>query len=204
VKATLWRTEENFLRTAQCAASVPSGLLSHDQPLYIGTGGFATAPSNSTAYLACHSRPRLCVVQEAADPAGPQAKRRRGRAPAPPAPPKGVLTCQATSTLAEVIAIMSLHSVHNVYVVDPDSKPLCAITMADVLRVIVDSVPVCKTDTRATVAALPVPGDLLGPVVPISRLESATSAQSGERGASVCTSVQSEHQAVNSKLGGGK
>jgi CBS domain-containing protein len=95
---------------------------------------------------------------------------------------KGVLTCQATSTLAEVVSIMAVHNAHQVFVVDPDSKPLSAITIVDALRVIVDSVS--KPDSHRGTPATP---NHEAAVRTSGLLESATSCQS-DRGVSACTS----------------
>jgi CBS domain-containing protein len=79
-------------------------------------------------------RAREDAAGAATTPSPPSAKRaQRG------GPVKGVLTCQATSTLGEVLAIMATRGVHTVYAVDPDSKPLSAVTAADVLRVAADA-----------------------------------------------------------------
>jgi hypothetical protein len=135
------------------------------------------------------------------------------------------------------VHLMAAHSVHQVYVVDPDIKPLCTITVSDVLRVIIDSGArhagmaaggggsrVSATPSASGAAggtAAPArPGALARHVdeidawvseaaagaamLPPSRLESATSAQSGERAASVSVSVQSEHGAVNSRARDGR
>lgn len=131
----------------------------------------------------------------------PSAKRRRTSA----APIKGVLTCQATSTLAEVIAIMATHDVHQVYVVDPDSKPLSAITMADVLQTAVNAAApttlssICRDRTRdggfrrGGTPATPNAADAAVRVPGLLNESAATSGQS-DRAVSVSTSVQSVPQ----------
>ena len=137
-------------------------------------------------------------------PEQPAAKRRRTAT----APIKGVLTCQATSSLAEVIAIMANHDVHQVYVVDPDSKPLSAITMADVLRTVVNAAApptltsVCRERLhdagpggfrRGGTPATPNAGEAAVRTSALPNESAATSGQS-DRAMSVCTSVQSVPQ----------
>lgn len=113
---------------------------------------------------------------------------------------RGVLTCQATSTLAEVVSIMAAHDAHQVFVVDPDSKPLSSITIIDALRVILDSCskPGAHPRTPAT------PQDLMQEVAAAARtsglLESATSCQS-DRGVSACTSELSIPQPEIAQVG---
>lgn len=143
-------------------------------------------------------RNRANAVQ---DPDQPAAKRRRGAAP----PSKRVLTCQATSTLAEVMAIMASHDVHQVYVVDPDSKPLSAITMADVLQTVVNAAApatltaICRDRAldggfrRGGTPATPNAADG-APRLPALLNESAATSGQSDRAMSVSTSVQSVPQ----------
>jgi CBS domain-containing protein len=145
-----------------------------------------------------------CMQEEDERTATRPAKRRREERAARHAvagPIRGVLTCQATSTLSEILAIMSNHGVHQVHVVDPDSKPLCAVTAVDVLRVIVESFNVSKTDHRAFVAPLQMQlpnARLLSAMGPLHlRPDSTASGLSGGRAVSVSTSVQSDQQAVS-------
>jgi CBS domain-containing protein len=135
----------------------------------------------------------------------PAKRRRQERAAhlAVSGPIRGVLACQATSTLSEILAIMSNHGVHQVHVVDPDCKPLCAITAVDVLRVIVDSISSSRSDHRAFgQLQMQLPNarllSAMGPLHP--RPDSTASGLSGGRAVSVSTSVQSDQQAV-SRLG---
>ena len=102
---------------------------------------------------------------------------------------RGVLTCQATSTLAEVVSIMAVHDAHQVFVVDPDSKPLSSITIIDALRVILDSVSKSGAHPRNPPTT---PQELLQEVAgrTAGLLESATSCQS-DRGVSAATSEMS-------------
>lgn len=108
-------------------------------------------------------------------------------------PCRKVSTCQATSTLAEVVSIMASHDAHQVYVVDPDSKPLSSITIIDTLRVILDSVSKSEVHVRSGTPATP--QEILQEVAVRTSgvLESATSCQS-DRGISVCTSDLSTPQ----------
>eukprot|EP00892_Ulva_mutabilis_P002599 jgi/Ulvmu1/1233/UM109_0031.1 len=145
-----------------------------------------------------HTTPAVGAPEE------PPGKRRRTAA----APIKGVLTCQATSSLAEVIAIMATHDVHQVYVVDPDSKPLSAITMADVLRTVVNAAAppptlasVCRDRIDTGPGGFPRGGTPATPnaaeaAVRTSALlnESAATSGQSDRAMSVCTSVQSVPQ----------
>lgn len=180
----------------------------------------------------------------------PPMKRRRGSsASAWPGAFPAVRTCQATATLAEVIHSMAAGDCHHVFVVDPDSRPISAISTTDVLRVVLhaagntgvsearssearsasitaaltsqqlppagDAAALAGASTDAntldaaatgraraadTAAAGAAPAATLPGTAAASRLESATSAQSGDRGASVCTSVQSEQGGVNSRM----
>jgi CBS domain-containing protein len=126
-------------------------------------------------------------------------------------PLKGVLTCQATSTLGEVLAIMATHRVHTVYAVDPDSKPLSAVTVADVLRVAADAATPGGGGGSGRVdshLATPVPpGGEATITARSSRLESVSGASdavisdrapSVSQVQSVCTSGQSEPRIVTS------
>ena len=148
-------------------------------------------------------------LQAKADTSDRPAKRRRAEQCSAASPMRGVLTVQATSTLAELLALMATHGAHQVHVVDPDSKPLNSVTAADVLRVVVDSIVVSRADARAAVAPAAAPMQLqlpsarvLGAGLPqLVRPDSTASGLSGGRAASVSTSVHSDQQAVNSRLG---
>lgn len=97
-----------------------------------------------------------------------------------------MLTCQATSTLAEVVALMATHQGHAVFVVDPDTRPLCTITVTDVLRACVDNAT--AAGHAPPVSRAVADAGLL--VESATRLESVTSGEC-EHAASVTTSMQS-------------
>jgi CBS domain-containing protein len=53
--------------------------------------------------------------------------------------PKPVVACLKTNTFAEVVGLLSKAKVHRLYVTDEDNKPVCVISLWDVVKTLADS-----------------------------------------------------------------